>query len=85
MTYTNLSSSQMQKAKLHDDNAAKTYICVIRNSMNLTLQNGGLVLKQTFTMRSLLLDIWMLQKYSLMCKSNFFTFVLVIMIDNLIS
>lgn len=85
MTYTNLSSSSMREVKLNDNNAAKTYICVIRNSMSLTLQNRVSLLKQTFTMRSLLLDIWILQKYSITRKSNFFTFVLVIIVDNLIS
>lgn len=29
----------MQKVKLGYNNAAKTYICVIRNCMDLTLQN----------------------------------------------
>lgn len=53
VTYTNLSSSSMREVKLNDNNAAKTYICVIRNSMSLTLQNGVFV--ETFTMRSLLL------------------------------
>lgn len=85
VTYTNLSSSSMREVKLNDNNAAKTYICVIRNSMSLTLQNRVSLLKQTFTMRSLLLDVWILQKYSILRKSNFFTFVLVIIVDNLIS